>query len=39
MTGTEHPVKRDATLTVITAVIAVAATIFAVIATAYIFSG
>ncbi len=39
MTGTQHPVKRDAVLTVITAVIAVATFVFAVIAAAYIFSG
>jgi hypothetical protein len=39
MTGTDHPVKRDAALTIITAVIAVAATVFAVAATAYIFTG
>jgi hypothetical protein len=38
MTGTEHPVKRHAALTIITAVIAVAATLFAVAATAYIFT-
>jgi hypothetical protein len=39
MTGTQHPVKRDAALTVITAVIAVAATVFAVIAATYVFGG
>jgi hypothetical protein len=39
MTGTQHPVKRDATLTVITAVIAIAATVFAVIAAMYVFGG
>ena len=38
MTGTQRRVKRDAALTVITAVIAVAATVFAVIAAAYIFT-
>jgi hypothetical protein len=39
MTGTDHPAKRDIALTIITAVIAVAATLFAVAATAYIFTG
>ena len=39
MTGTDHPVKRDAALTIITAVCAVAATLFVVAAAAYIFTG
>jgi hypothetical protein len=39
MTGTDHPMKRDFALTIITAVVAIAATIFAVAAVAYIFAG
>ena len=39
MTRTQHPIKRDGALTVITAVVAVATLVFAIIAGAYIFSG